>query len=124
MRFVSKRCLILSAIFFVMPIFVYPVSGSIGHDITTYTYGFPFKWISIHFTAHGGRLFFTEALASEPQSFDFAIITAILNFIILYIVVRAVIVVFGQKREQYKKKKSGSKELPEEPDPSDKSEEQ
>ena len=110
MRFISKRCLIIAAILFVVPIFVYPVSGSIGHDITTYTFGFPFKWISVHFTAHGGRLFFTEALVSDPQGFDFAIITAILNFIILYIVVRAIIVVFGQKRQEYKKKKKSGKD--------------
>ncbi len=123
MRFVSKRCIVLAAIFFVVPIFVYPVSGSIGHDITTYTFGFPFKWISIQFTAHGGRLFFTEALVSDPQGFDFAIITAILNFIILYIIVRAIIVVFGHKRQQYKNKKS-EKELPETPDASDDKEKQ
>ena len=119
MRFISKRCLLISAILFVVPIFVYPVSGSIGHDITTYTFGFPFKWISVHFTAHGGRLFFTEALASDPQSFDFAIITAILNFIILYIVVRAIIVVFGQKHRQYIDKKHGKDHHKENPTPDD-----
>lgn len=105
MKWLNKQCLIIAAIIFVIPIFVYPVSGSIGHDITTYTFGFPFKWISIYFTAHGGRLFFIEALASDVQGIDFSIITAVLNFIILYICVRAIIVVFGQKRREYRNKK-------------------
>ena len=43
MNWLNKRCLLIAAIFFVLPIFIYPVRGSIGHSITTYTYGFPFS---------------------------------------------------------------------------------
>ena len=106
MNGLNKRCLIVASIVFVLPIFVYPVRGSIGHSITTYTYGFPFSWFSVHFTARGGRLFIWQALASQPQGFDVDIITAILNFIILYVIVRALIIVFGRKKEEYRKKQS------------------
>ena len=95
MNWLNKRCLLIAAIFFVLPIFIYPVRGSIGHSITTYTYGFPFSWLSVHFTARGGRLFIWQALSSQPQGVQIDFITAILNFIILYVIIRALIIVFG-----------------------------
>lgn len=103
MNWLNKRCLLIAAIFFVLPIFIYPVRGSIGHSITTYTYGFPFSWLSVHFTARGGRLFIWQALSSQPQGVQIDFITAILNFIILYVIIRALIIVFGRKKEKYRK---------------------
>ena len=80
MNWLNKRCLLIAAIFFVLPIFIYPVRGSIGHSITTYTYGFPFSWLSVHFVAPGGRLFIWQALSSQPQGVQIDFITAILKF--------------------------------------------
>ena len=104
MNWLNKRCLLIAAIFFVLPIFIYPVRGSIGHSITTYTYGFPFSWLSVHFTARGGRLFIWQVLSSQPQGVQIDFITAILNFIILYVIIRALIIVFGRKKEKYRQK--------------------
>ena len=109
MNWLNKRCLLIAAIFFVLPIFIYPVRGSIGHSITTYTYGFPFSWLSVHFTARGGRLFIWQALSSQPQGVQIDFITAILNFIILYVIIRALIIVFGRKKEKYRKKHNKKK---------------
>ena len=110
MRWLDKRCVIATLILFVLPVFVYPVRGSIGHSITTYTYGFPFSWFSIHFTARGGRLFLWHALAVPNQGIEIDFITAILNLIILYIIVRAIINVFGKKKQKYQQQKQSKKE--------------
>lgn len=118
MRWLDKRCVIVTAILFVLPVFIYPVRGSIGHSITTYTYGFPFSWISLHFTARGGRLFFWQAILSADQGFEIDFITAILNLIILYIIVRALINVFGKRKQKYQEKKSKKSEF----DPDDEEE--
>lgn len=109
MSWLDKRCLIVTSILFVLPIFVYPVRGSIGHSVTTYTYGFPFSWFSIHFTARGGRLFLWQALSVPNQGINIDFITAILNFIILYIIVRAIINVFGKKKQKYQQQKQSKK---------------
>ncbi|MDD5952776.1 MAG: hypothetical protein PUC32_03870 [Oscillospiraceae bacterium] len=110
MNWLSKRCIAISSVLFALPILVYPVRGSIGQNITTYTYGFPFPWFSVHFTARGGRLFLWQALSSPFQSFHIDFITAILNFIILYVAVRAIFIVFGQKKQAYHEKKSKKEE--------------
>ena len=106
MNWLNKRCLLIAAIFFVLPIFIYPVRGSIGHSITTYTYGFPFSWLSVHFTARGGRLFIWQALSSQPQGVQIDFITAILNLIILFVIIGDFIFLFGLKKEKYRKKKN------------------
>lgn len=100
MKWLSRRSLLIAAILFVAPIFCYPVRGTLSNNITTYTYGFPFSWFSIHFTAHGGRVFFWQAISTPNQGFEIDFITAILNFIILYIVVRAIINVFSRKKQK------------------------
>ena len=106
MRWISGRSLLISILLFVAPIFCYPVRGTLSNNITTYTYGFPFSWFSIHFTARGGRVFFWQAIASQHQGIEIDFITAILNFIILYIVVRAVINVFSQQKKKRDDKKT------------------
>ena len=100
MKWLSRRSLLITAILFLAPIFCYPVRGTLSNNITTYTYGFPFSWFSIHFTAHGGRVFFWQAIATPNQGIDIDFITAILNFIILYIIVRAIVNVFISRKKQ------------------------
>ena len=108
MKWLNGRSLLISAVLFIAPIFCYPVRGALSNNITTYTYGFPFSWISVHFSARGGRVFFWQAITSQDQGISIDFITAILNFIILYIVVRAVINVFSQKKKKRDDKKTKS----------------
>lgn len=108
MKWLSRRSLLITAILFLAPIFCYPVRGTLSNNITTYTYGFPFSWFSIHFTAHGGRVFFWQAITTPNQGIDIDFITAILNFIILYIIVRAIVNVFISRKK--KKGKSAKKD--------------
>ena len=108
MKWISGRSLLISAILFVAPIFCYPVRGTLSNNITTYTYGFPFSWFSVHFSARGGRAFFWQAITTQDGGIHIDFITAILNFIILYIVVRAVINVFTQKKKKRDDKKTKS----------------
>ena len=104
MKWINGRSFLISVVLFVAPIFCYPVRGTLSNNVTTYTYGFPFSWFSVHFTARGGRVFFWQAVTSQHQSIGIDFITAILNLIILYIVVQAVINVFINR----KKKKKGT----------------
>ena len=93
-----KRLHILTAIItillFVVPIFVYPVRGGVEDGRAVFTYGFPFSWFSVYFDSQSGRTFFTE----------------ILNLIILFIAVRAILVVFG-RQQQKRRQKASSKQL-------------
>ncbi len=102
---------ILAVLIFVIPFLFFPTRGGLDIDSTVYTYGFPFPWFYIFFEAHSGRLIFFQAVSSNFQSFDIKFLTAILDLIILFIAIRALITVFGRTRENYvKKKKQHEKE--------------
>ena len=103
-----KRLHILTAIIailiFIVPIFVYPVRGTVENGQTIFSYGFPFKWFDLYFESESGRTFFTEALPMCGGHFHIDFITAILNLIILFIAVRAILVVFGRQQMKRRQK--------------------
>ncbi len=109
MSWFDKRSAIIAPIVFLLPLFIYPVRGTSISNITTYTFGFPFAWFSVRFTARGGRLFLWQALAAPNQGIRIDIITAILNLIILYIIVQAILTVFIKKQKKYKAQKQSKK---------------
>lgn len=49
MRFFNWKTAIVSLVIFVVPIFFYPVSGTMTNGVTTYSYGFPSNWLSVRF---------------------------------------------------------------------------
>lgn len=110
MRWINKPALIIASFLFVLPVLVYPVRGIISNNVSTYTYGFPFAWFSVYYTAQTDRVFFWQALAEPNQGIHIDFITAILNFIILYIVMQAIIRVFWSKKKQHQEKKQQKKQ--------------
>lgn len=105
MRRINIRTALITVALFVVPLFLYPARGGIGSTTTVFTYGFPFSWFTVHFSAHGGRLILFQALAIQDQGVDVDIITAFLDLVILFFVIRAVWVVFGNQRRQHREKK-------------------
>ena len=101
---------IITILLFVVPIFVYPVRGGVEDGRAVFTYGFPFSWFSVYFDSQSGRTFFTEALRMSGGQIHIDFITAILNLIILFIAVRAILVVFG-RQQQKRRQKASSKQL-------------
>ena len=95
---------IIAILIFVVPIFVYPVRGTVEDGQTIFSYGFPFNWFSLYFESQSGRTFFTEALRMCGGHFHIDFITAILNLIILFIAVRAILVVFGRQQMKRRQK--------------------
>lgn len=94
MRYFHWKTAIVSVIIFVLPIFFYPVSGAMTDGVTTYSYGFPSKWLSLQFQNQGGRLFGFELFGAHIVGVDISILTALLDLLIIYFVLTAFVKVF------------------------------
>ena len=94
MRYFNWKTAIVSVVIFLLPVFFYPVSGSISNGVTTYSFGFPANWLTVWFDNRGGRLFGFELLISGVAGASFSILTAVLDLLIIYFVVTAFVKVF------------------------------
>ena len=81
MRFFNWKTAIVSLVIFVVPIFFYPVSGTMTNGVTTYSYGFPSNWLSVRFDTQGGRLFGFELFGVNIVGTNVSILTALLSSI-------------------------------------------
>ena len=81
-------------VIFVVPIFFYPVSGTMTNGVTTYSYGFPSNWLSVRFDTQGGRLFGFELFGAKIVGTNVSILTALLDLLVIYLVVTAFVKVF------------------------------
>ncbi len=95
MRFFNWKTAIVSLVIFVVPIFFYPVSGTMTNGVTTYSYGFPSNWLSVRFDTQGGRLFGFELFGANIVGTNVSILTALLDLLVIYLVVTAFVKVFG-----------------------------
>ena len=94
MRHFHWKTAIVSILVFILPMFFYPVSGTMIDGVTTFSYGFPSKWLSLHFQNQGGRLFGFELFGANIISFNISFLTALLDLLIIYFVLTAFIKVF------------------------------
>lgn len=94
MRFFNWKTAIVSLIIFIVPIFFYPVSGTMTNGVTTYSYGFPSNWLSVRFDTQGGRLFGFELFGADIVGVDISYLTALLDLLVIYLVVTAFVKVF------------------------------
>lgn len=94
MRFFNWKTAIVSLVIFVVPIFFYPVSGTMANGVTTYSYGFPSNWLSVRFDTQGGRLFGFELFGANIVGTNVSILTALLDLLVIYLVVTAFVKVF------------------------------
>ena len=94
MRFFNWKTAIVSLVIFVVPIFFYPVSGTMTNGVTTYSYGFPSNWLSVRFDTQGGRLFGFELFGANIVGTNVSILTALLDLLVIYLVVTAFVKVF------------------------------
>ena len=85
---------IVSLVIFIVPIFFYPVSGTMTNGVTTYSYGFPSNWLSVQFDTQGGRLFGFELFGANIVGTNISILTALLDLLVIYLVVTAFVKVF------------------------------
>ena len=82
MRFFNWKTAIVSLVIFVVPIFFYPVSGTMTNGVTTYSYGFPSNWLSVRFDTQGGRLFGFELFGANIVGTNVSILTALLDLLV------------------------------------------
>ena len=94
MRFFNWKTAIASLVIFIVPIFFYPVSGTMTNGVTTQSYGFPSNWLSVQFDAQGGRLFGFELFGANIVGTNISILTALLDLLVIYLVVTAFVKVF------------------------------
>lgn len=94
MRFFNWKTAIVSLVIFIVPIFFYPVSGTMTNGVTTYSYGFPSNWLSVQFDTQGGRLFGFELFGANIVGTNISILTALLDLLVIYLVVTAFVKVF------------------------------
>lgn len=94
MRFFNWKTAIVSLVIFIVPIFFYPVSGTMTNGVTTYSYGFPSNWLSVRFDTQGGRLFGFELFGANIVGTNISILTALLDLLVIYLVVTAFVKVF------------------------------
>lgn len=94
MRFFNWKTAIVSLVIFTIPIFFYPVSGTMTNGVTTYSYGFPSNWLTVQFDTQGGRLFGFELFGSDIVGTNISILTALVDLLVIYLVVTAFVKVF------------------------------
>lgn len=94
MRHFHWKTAIISVIIFTLPIFFYPVSGTMIDGVTTYSYGFPSKWLSLRYQNQGGRLFGFELFQAKNVNVDISFLTGILDLLIIYLILTAFVKVF------------------------------
>ncbi len=95
------RIILISVAIFIIPPLAIPSRGVLTEGITSYVYGFPFSWFSIFFESRGGEAFLVQALLEPHSGISVNIISAIMNLLIIYIVVNAVIKVFVFKKRNH-----------------------
>lgn len=110
MRHLHIRTAILTILLFVLPTLCYPVRGGIGSAVTVFTYGFPFSWLNVHFSAHSGRIFLFQALCLQDQGVTVDLITAFLDLVILFVAIRAVLLVFGNQHRKHREQKAAKQQ--------------
>lgn len=94
MRFFNWKTAIVSLVIFIIPIFFYPVSGTMTNGVTIYSYGFPSNWLSVQFETQGGRLFGFELFGANIVGTNISILTALLDLLVIYLVLTAFVKVF------------------------------
>ncbi len=94
MRFFNWKTAVVSLVIFIVPIFFYPVSGTMINGVTTYSYGFPSNWLSVQFENQGGRLFGFELFGAEIIGTNISVLTALVDLLVIYLVVTAFVKVF------------------------------
>lgn len=114
MRYFHWKTAIVSVLIFLLPVFLYPVSGTMSNGVTTYSYGFPSPWLSLQFENRGGNLCGFEVFGSDIAGSNVSILTALLDLLIIYLVLAALVKVFwtnhfaikfaGWKEKRYYKK--------------------
>ncbi|MCI9575588.1 MAG: hypothetical protein HFJ84_02700 [Clostridiales bacterium] len=95
------RIILISVAIFIIPPLAIPTRGVLTEGITTYVYGFPFSWFSIFFESRGGKAFLVQALSEPHSGISVSIVSAIMNLLIIYIVVNAVVKVFVFKKRNH-----------------------
>ena len=88
---------LVTVFFFVVPTLAIPHTGTMENDVLMFSYGFPFQWISVSFSARGGRAFLVQILSEPFQNLHFDFLTAVLNLIIIYAVLSSILHVFRPK---------------------------
>ncbi len=94
MRYFHWKTVIVSILVFILPVFLYPVSGTMSNGVTTYSYGFPSPWLSLQFENRGGSLCGFEIFGSNIAGSNVSILTALLDLLIIYLVLAALVKVF------------------------------
>ena len=92
------RIVLISIGIFIVPPLAIPASGVLTEGITEYTYGFPFSWFSVYFSSRGGKAFLVQALSEPHSGIHISIISAVMNLLIIYIVLNAIVKVFGKNK--------------------------
>lgn len=98
-RFDWRIVLVSVAIFLIPPLCI-PSRGVLTEEITSYVYGFPFSWFTVYFKSRGGKAFLVQTLFEENQGIAISILSAVLNLVIIYIAINAVVTVFWKKRHK------------------------
>lgn len=92
------RVFLASVAIFIIPPLAVPSRGVLAEGITSYVYGFPFSWFTVYFESRGGKAFLVQALSEPNHGVSVSILSAVLNLIIIYVVLHAIVTVFLKKR--------------------------
>lgn len=105
MKRIDWRIFLVSLAIFIIPPLAVPARGVLTDELTSYAYGFPFSWITVSFDSRGGKAFLVQVLFERHQGISVSILGAILNIVILYIAINAIVTVFWIKRRRDSKPK-------------------
>lgn len=94
MRFFNWKTAIVSLVIFIVPIFFYPVSGTMTNGVTTYRTVSILTGYLYQFDTQGGRLFGFELFGANIVGTNISILTALLDLLVIYLVVTAFVKVF------------------------------